>query len=121
MLYGRCEVRIIWLLSALANPMGRTATRVRLESTMPLYEYVCDEPDGGTSVIELLRSAKDADAPVPDPDGKGRVFRRRLSVMSVGGGGGGSGGGGSPGAGGAGGHVHTGSCGCGKPRGGCGM
>ena len=83
---------------------------------MPLYEYVCEELEGGTKVIELLRSAKDADALVPDPEGKGRVFRRRLSVMSVGGGGGGGGV-----SSGASGHVHSGSCGCGKLRGGCGM
>lgn len=83
---------------------------------MPLYEYVCEEPGKEPRVIELLRSAKDADKPVEDPEGLGRVFRRRLSVMSVGGG---SGQGGGPVS--SGGHVHSGSCGCGKPRGSCGM
>ncbi|MFN0133078.1 MAG: hypothetical protein ACKVW3_11215 [Phycisphaerales bacterium] len=73
---------------------------------MPLYEY---EADDGT-VLELLRSAKDADKPVTDPDGKGRVFKRKHSVFASGGAGGGAGGG----------HVHTGMCGCGKRQGGCG-
>ncbi|CAG0948514.1 hypothetical protein PHYC_00034 [Phycisphaerales bacterium] len=73
---------------------------------MPLYEYVCEEPGKEPVVIELLRSAAEADRPVPDPEGKGRVFRRRLSVFSSGGGGG---------------HVHTQACACGKKQGSCGM
>ena len=55
---------------------------------MPIYEYVCEEPGKEPEVIELLRSAADADKPVPDPDGKGRVFKRRLSVFASGGQGG---------------------------------
>lgn len=78
---------------------------------MPLYEYVAED---GT-VIELLRSMNQADEPVVDPAGKGRVFVRKQSTFAA--------------AGGerstslpwsSGGHVHTGSCGCGKPKGGCG-
>lgn len=73
---------------------------------MPLYEYVCEEKGREPVVIELLRSANDADKPVEDPEGKGRTFRRRLSVFASGGTGSG--------------HVHTGTCGCGKRQGGCG-
>lgn len=80
---------------------------------MPVYEYVCEEPGKQPVVIELMRSMADADKPVEDPDGKGRVFRRRLSVFATGG----AGAAGAP----TGGHVHSGSCGCGKPRGSCGM
>lgn len=83
---------------------------------MPIYEYICEEPGKEPVVIELLRNAADADKPVPDPDGKGRVFRRRLSVFASGGKGGPEGLAVGPG-----GHVHSGSCGCGKPRGSCGM
>lgn len=80
---------------------------------MPLYEYICEEPGKDPVVIELLRSAADADKPVTDPDGKGRTFRRRLSLFSANNPG-------KPGSGAAmGGHVHSGSCGCGKPRGSC--
>lgn len=80
---------------------------------MPIYEYESVE-DG--EVIELLRSMKDADAPVEDPAGKGRNFRRRMSVF-------GAVGGASidAGAPSSGGHVHSSSCGCGKPRGSCGL
>ncbi len=82
---------------------------------MPLYEYVAQD---GT-VIELMRPMSDADKPVQDPDGKGRTFVRKHSTFAAKGGGlplaGGGGGGGG------GGHVHSGSCGCGKPRGSCGM
>lgn len=85
---------------------------------MPLYEYVAEAPGQEPVVIELLRSAKDADAPVSDPEGKGRVFRRRLSVVSLGSGGAASA---VSAAAGATGHVHSGSCGCGKPRGSCGL
>lgn len=77
---------------------------------MPLYEY---EAEDGT-VLELLRSAKDADKRVTDPEGRGRTFKRKHSVFASGGAGA-SGGGTS-----AVGHVHSGSCACGKPRGGCG-
>lgn len=80
---------------------------------MPIYEYVAEAPGKDPVVIELLRAAADADKPVEDPEGKGRVFRRRLSVVSLGV----SGAPGAP----AGGHVHSGTCGCGKPRGSCGM
>ncbi|MBL8990312.1 MAG: zinc ribbon domain-containing protein [Phycisphaerae bacterium] len=77
---------------------------------MPLYEYIC-EKDG--TVLELLRSAADADKPVQDPDGKGRVFKRRLSTFAAQGG--------EPGVGKGAGHVHTGSCcPCGKNAGSCG-
>lgn len=79
---------------------------------MPIYEYVCEEPGKQPVVIELLRSAADADKPVPDPDGLGRVFRRRVSVFSAGGPA-------NPTS--NAGHVHTSTCGCGKPRGSCGM
>lgn len=79
---------------------------------MPLYEYVCEEPGKPPVVIELIRPASEADAPVPDPEGKGRVFKRRLSRVALGA---------SSQGGAGGGHVHTGSCGCGKPRGSCGM
>lgn len=79
---------------------------------MPIYEYICEEPGKKPVVIELLRSASDADKPVEDPEGKGRVFKRRMSLPTIGGGGSGGGGGG---------HVHSGSCGCGKPRGSCGI
>lgn len=82
---------------------------------MPIYEYECHEPGKPPVVIEVLRAAADADKPVADPEGKGRVFRRRLSVFATGGGGGGAA---APATGG---HVHSGSCGCGKPRGSCGM
>lgn len=75
---------------------------------MPIYEYIAED---GTKV-ELIRSMKDADKPVTDPEGKGRVFKRVASTFASPGG--------SPSAGG-GGHVHSGSCGCGKPRGSCGM
>ncbi|MCE7972800.1 MAG: zinc ribbon domain-containing protein [Leptolyngbya sp. PLA1] len=78
---------------------------------MPIYEYECHEPGKPPVVIEVLRSAADADKPVADPEGKGRVFKRRLSVFATGG----------AGAPASGGHVHSGSCGCGKPRGSCGM
>lgn len=79
---------------------------------MPIYEYECLEPGKPPVVIEVLRAAADADKPVADPEGKGRVFKRRLSVFATGGGGA------APASGG---HVHSGSCGCGKPRGSCGM
>lgn len=85
---------------------------------MPIYEYECHEPGKPPVVIEVLRAAADADKPVPDPEGKGRVFKRRLSVFATGGGGGAAA---TPGGLAAGGHVHSGSCGCGKPRGSCGM
>lgn len=80
---------------------------------MPIYEYESVE-DG--EVIELLRSMKDADAPVEDPAGRGRTFRRRLSVFGAVGGASAE----SMGAP-SGGHVHSSSCGCGKPRGSCGL
>jgi hypothetical protein len=83
---------------------------------MPLYEYVCEEPGKPPVVIELLRSASQADAPVPDPEGKWLVFRRRLSVFAAGGAAAGGGGQAAP----AGGHVHSGTCGCGRMRGSCG-
>lgn len=76
---------------------------------MPLYEYVCEEKGKEPVVIELLRSAADADKPVEDPEGKGRVFKRRLSVFA-------SGGTGASGT-----HVHTGSCCCGRAPGSCSM
>lgn len=79
---------------------------------MPIYEYVAEESGKPPVVIELLRASADADAPVEDPDGKGRVFKRRLSVVSLGAGGQGQV---------ASGHVHSGGCGCGKPRGACGL
>lgn len=85
---------------------------------MPLYEYECVE-DG--TVIELLRTMRDADAPVEDPDGKGRTFKRRHSVFGVNGASahaGGTAGSGASGGGTAG-HVHTGGCCCGR-GGGCG-
>lgn len=72
---------------------------------MPLYEYVSKE-DG--SVIELLRSAKDADAPVADPQGKGRTFVRKLSTFA------------SASATGTGTPSGGGCCPCGKNRGSCG-
>ncbi len=72
---------------------------------MPIYEYVHETPGQKPVVIELLRSAKDADKPVEDPEGKGRAFRRRLSVVSLGA---------------RSSHEHSSSCGCGKPRGSCG-
>jgi predicted nucleic acid-binding Zn ribbon protein len=72
---------------------------------MPIYEYAAED---GTKV-ELLRAMKDADKPVTDPDGKGRAFKRIASTFASGGTGGQTG------------HVHTGSCGCGKPKGSCGM
>jgi hypothetical protein len=81
---------------------------------MPIYEYVCEEPGREPIVIELIRSVADADKPVTDPDGRGRTFRRRLSVFAAGGSA-------SPTGAAASGHVHSGSCGCGKPRGSCGM
>lgn len=80
---------------------------------MPLYEYVCEEAGKEPVVLELLRSASEADKPVADPEGRGRVFRRRLSVFASGGSAAGSGV--TP----PGGHVHTGMCGCGKRRGSC--
>ena len=80
---------------------------------MPLYEY---EAQDGT-VVELMRPMSQADAPVQDPEGKGRVFTRVMSVFQSGGKGDSSGSGASSG----GGHVHSGGCGCGKPRGSCGM
>lgn len=83
---------------------------------MPLYEYRCEE-DG--TLLELMRPMSQADAPVEDPEGKGRTFTRVMSVFQSGGkgdGGSSSGGGQS-----SGGHVHSGGCGCGKPRGSCGM
>lgn len=83
---------------------------------MPIYEYIAEEAGKKPVVIELLRAAADADKPVEDPEGKGRVFKRRLSVVSLGGGNGAAGASGP-----AGGHVHSGTCGCGKPRGSCGM
>jgi predicted nucleic acid-binding Zn ribbon protein len=76
---------------------------------MPIYEYVATD---GTK-IELIRSMKDADAPVQDPEGKGRTFKRICSTFAS------SGEGSSKQA--TGGHVHSGGCGCGKPRGSCGM
>lgn len=79
---------------------------------MPIYEYVCEEPGKPPEIIELLRAASDADKPVADPEGRGRVFRRRLSLFAAGGSG--------PQTTSVG-HVHSGSCGCGKPRGSCGM
>lgn len=78
---------------------------------MPIYEYEAVE-DG--EVIELLRSMKDADSPVEDPSGRGRVFRRRMSVFGVSGAV-------EAQAAPVGGHVHSSSCGCGKPRGSCGI
>jgi hypothetical protein len=80
---------------------------------MPLYEYESVE-DG--EVIELLRSMKDADQPVEDPAGRGRVFRRRMSVFGVSGAAAAASS--SPSVGG---HVHSAGCGCGKPRGSCGL
>lgn len=79
---------------------------------MPLYEYESVE-DG--EVIELLRPMKDADLPVEDPTGRGRTFRRRMSVFGV------SGAADMASAPAAGGHVHSAGCGCGKPRGSCGL
>ena len=82
---------------------------------MPIYEYVC-EKDGTT--LELLRPMSAADDPVPDPEGKGRVFTRKRSTVSL------LGGNGGPATATArhpGGHVHSSTCGCGKPRGACGL
>lgn len=76
---------------------------------MPLYEYVC-ERDG--EVIELLRSAADADKPVEDPKGRGRVFLRRHSTFATGGAGAGAAPGGKS-------VPLGGCCPCGKTRGGC--
>ena len=81
-------------------------------ASMPIYEYESVE-DG--EVVELLRLMKDADLPVEDPAGKGRTFRRRLSVFGVSGGAEGS-----PAAAPSG-HIHSSGCGCGKPRGSCGL
>ncbi len=77
---------------------------------MPLYEYVC-EKDG--TVVELLRSARDADEPVSDPEGRGRVYKRRMSTFATSGNGGDS----QPSRSLVGGQS---MCPCGKRRGGCG-
>ncbi len=75
---------------------------------MPLYEYVC-EADG--TVIELIRSIKDADVPPDDPDGRGRTFVRKMSTFAAKSAGGNAG----PASSGGGG-----CCPCGKNGGGCG-
>ncbi len=75
---------------------------------MPLYEYECEQ-DG--TVIELLRSAAQADDPVTDPAGKGRKFKRRLSTFAQG-----SAASAGPGSL----PQSSGCCPCGKRAGGCG-
>jgi len=83
---------------------------------MPLYEYRCEE-DG--TLLELMRPMSQADAPVEDPEKKGRTFTRVMSVFQSGVQSGSTSPTGERGS--SGGHVHSGSCGCGKPRGSCGM
>lgn len=77
---------------------------------MPLYEYICEE-DG--TVLELLRSAADADGPVADPDGRGRTFKRVHSTFAARGAAGTAASGNLPMAGGC--------CPCGKSAGSCGV
>jgi hypothetical protein len=91
---------------------GERRVGVGYPPAMPLYEYESIE-DG--EVIELLRPMKDADRPVEDPAGRGRTFRRRMSVFGV------SGAAEAASSPASGGHVHSAGCGCGKPRGSCGL
>ncbi|MGE3107293.1 MAG: FmdB family zinc ribbon protein [Phycisphaerales bacterium] len=78
---------------------------------MPIYEYVC-EADG--TVIELMRSMKDADRPAEDPEGRGRRFVRKLSSFAAKSGG-------SPASrASAAGSLPTACCPCGKSSGQCG-
>ena len=78
---------------------------------MPVYEYVCDECE---KVTEALRKMADADAPQAcEHCGSGKTHRTHSLVAAP------VGSGQSLPV--AGGHVHSGSCGCGKPRGSCGM
>ncbi len=80
---------------------------------MPIYEYECEKCHKTT---EALRKMADVDAPLLCEHCGSEKTRRAHSLVAVGGGRGQS----LPVAGG-GGHVHSGSCGCGKPRGSCGM
>ena len=98
--------------------MPNAECRISLFFSMPLYEYRCK--DDGT-LLELMRPMSQADAPVQDPEGKGCTFTWVMSVFQSGGQSGGKGDGGQSSSQSSGGHVHSGGCGCGKPRGSCGM
>lgn len=79
--------------------------------TMPIYEYVCEEPGKKPVTIELLRSIADADKPVEDPEGKGRSFKRKMSTFATGGA--------AASGPSAAGHAHSAGCGCCRRGGGC--
>ena len=79
---------------------------------MPVYEYTCEKCHKTT---EALRKMADSDAPqVCEHCGSDKT-RRAHSLVAL------TTSGGAKGQSQPGGHVHSGSCGCGKPRGGCGM
>jgi len=77
---------------------------------MPVYEYECVKCH---KVTEVLRKMSAADEPqVCEHCGSDKT-KRAYSLVALN-----SGSTGGPSQ--SGGHVHSGSCGCGKPRGGCG-
>ncbi|HVX85418.1 MAG TPA: zinc ribbon domain-containing protein [Phycisphaerae bacterium] len=79
---------------------------------MPIYEFHCDECD---ATFEQMTSMSQRDAKVKCPACGSKKTGRKLSVVAVGTAGA------SAGAASAGGHTHSSMCGCGKPRGSCGM
>ncbi len=76
---------------------------------MPVYEYTCEKCHKTT---EALRKMADSDAPLVCEHCGSEKTKRAHSLVAAGRG---------QSLPVSGGHVHSGSCGCGKPRGGCGM
>lgn len=75
---------------------------------MPVYEYRCEKCN---QITEALRKMSDSDAPMVCEHCGSDHTKRAHSLVAA------SGGKGQPQAAT---HQHSGSCGCGKPRGGCG-
>ncbi len=78
---------------------------------MPIYEYECKACHKGFD--HLAKSMSHAEDAVACPTCGSKKTARKMSVFAV------AGGGAATQA--ASGHVHSGGCGCGKPRGSCGM
>lgn len=78
---------------------------------MPIYEYQCQKCRNNFE--HLAKSMSHSDDAVACPACGSRKTSRKFSVFAV------SGGGGAASASAT--HQHSGTCGCGKPRGSCGM
>ena len=82
---------------------------------MPIYEYTCQSCK---KPFEHFARSMSATTDVKCPACGSTKTARALSVFAVSGGGGGAS---SSTSSSSSGHVHSGTCGCGKPRGSCGM